>query len=173
MRNNNVENIIKNLLKMDVLSLNSNFVDNVKLVNPDSYIISIKQLLKLLTLFLLKNKKGGINVVIQNATHKIFLDKCLIKLNVFSFINVYHNIEDFKILKRNSLVILIGNKQEFRSMVNSLLKNHITLIYFFDSKITNKNFGNFFCLSQIDNIKNLLFIIAIISKTVLKLKQKK
>lgn len=171
MRKNSINIITQNLLKLDIL-LNQNSPANPKFINPDHFITSAKQLIKLLSFYLTRNKKAFVYFVVQTEMQQVFVSKCLEYLNVTKYINVFSSVEDLKSDKKKAIVLLIGKNQNYLKVVKQLYLNNKYLIYYFDSDNLNYNWGTFFCMSKIDDVKSLLYLTTLVANIVKKIKIK-
>lgn len=165
MQNNNLDKIVQILTKFDIL-LKEKTSTSLEISNPEHVIVSLKQLTKLIHLYFAKNKTGFVRVVVQNEMQKIFLDKCVLKLNLSNKIKVFRGIEELKHKKKHSLVIVLGNKQDFPNVIKQLFLMKNFIVYYLDDEKLNTDSGAYLCSSKIKDLKSLAFIITLIATTI-------
>ena len=165
MQINNLNKIVQILTKFDIL-LKEKTARSFEILNPDYAILSIKQLTKVIYFYFLKNKNGFVRLIVQTEMQKVFLDKCILKLNLFTKVKVFCGIEELKQKKKNSLVIFLGNRQDFSKSIKQLFLMKNFIIYHIDDENLNNCFGTYFCSSRIKDLKSLSFIITLIATTI-------
>ena len=174
MRQNNINLVIENLIKSDILLLRNN-IDTLylnKIINADHLITSLKQFTLILRRYFKKGNKR-IVLVVKNKDEKFFIDNCLSRLKLNSVVRSVIKLKDLPITVSNKkLVILLDDTISSSDLENFVKINIAKKNYFLfnaTANLTQDKYGIYTIFAQMNSLKKILFLLLLI-KRVLKIK---
>jgi hypothetical protein len=169
MRNNNINLLIDNLIKSDVLllknDLNTKYLDQI--VNVDHLITSLKQFVFIIKRFF-KKENRNIVFLVKNKNQKLFIDHCLTKLNLNLAVKSITNISDLSSKDKSILLVLLDNNNELNleQFIKTNLNKKNYFLFNINSILNKDNHGIYSIFAQMNNIKKILFLLVLIRRAI-------
>lgn len=169
MRKTKLNLIIDNILKLDLLLLknhsNTKYIN--KIINMDYFITSLKQFVIVLKRYF-KPHTHRIVILTRNKGQKLFIDQCIEEYELTYAIECVTHLMDASDETKVNMIIIVDNaiQSNFERFVKSSVEDRHYFMFNVSADYKKNIYGTYPILSEMDNIKKILFLLTIIKRTI-------